>query len=125
MIQIVEKLKGFFLAPLDLSETEPVVSNFQFIRSKKGILRELTFSKQTGYVIGINSPGLGEGMFLTTVADIFSVENEEIVVLKPYDIQGICLHRTHLSIDEIISVCPFNTEYVAPAVPSLNKELVH
>jgi hypothetical protein len=63
-------------------------------------------------------------MFLTTVDDIFTVDNEEIIVLKPNDLQGISLHRTHLSVNEIRSVCPFNTEYVNPALPKNSKELV-
>jgi hypothetical protein len=69
-----------------------------------------------GKVIGIYCPALGEGMFLTGVDDILTVESEEIIVLKPYDMNGILLHRNTISITEIRSVCPFDSFYINPMI---------
>jgi hypothetical protein len=120
-MNIVEKLKVFFLSPLEIEE---VVStpHLQLIKSKKGILRELLFSKQNGSVIGVYSSDLGEGMFLTTVDDIFRVENDEIIVFRAIDIHGSRLHRTHFSLNEIDTVCPFNAKYADPITCHVEQE---
>jgi len=78
----------------------------KFSKIRKGILKQLAKSKESGSLIAVNSPGLGEGTIVTAVEDIYSSGAEEIVVLKWYDINGHLPSRTHVSLDEILEVCP-------------------
>src|SRR5688500_16398928 len=118
-------MKNFFstLKSLFSDEKPSVISidptTFDFIRSKKGILRELSLSRESGNVIGIYSNVLGPGMFLTAVE---TIENAEIVVVKQNDISGQMLSRTRIWIDEIQMVCPFNKAYRSPVVAITKKE---
>jgi hypothetical protein len=121
MKNFIEKIKELFSAPRRL-HSDAMNSTIQVIRSKKQILAKLAQSKESGNVIGIYSQGLGQGMFLTSIEDLFTVEKENIIVLKPYDLHGIYLQRTHLSLAEIDSVCPFNIVYANP-IKKLNEIL--
>jgi hypothetical protein len=96
-------------------------TDFNFVKARKAIKKELMQSKETGKAIGIYCPAIGEGMFLTCVEDISTVDGEETVSLKPYDMQGILLQRNQLSLSEIKSVCLMNCLYKNP----LFRELVH
>jgi hypothetical protein len=87
---------------------------FDFVKSKKGILKELVISKQSGNLLGVYSRALGEGMFLTGVKDIEQHGKEEVVVFNRYDMSGHILSRTRISIEEIQMVCPFNRTFKDP-----------
>lgn len=89
-------------------------TSFDFIKSKKGILKELYISKQSRNLVGVYSPVLGEGMFLVAVEDIETHHKEEIILFHKYDASGHILTRTAVSIDEIKMVCPFNKAYTHP-----------
>lgn len=89
---------------------------FDFVRTRKGILKELVISSMSGNVVGIYSRALGEGMFLAAVEKIESNAREEIITLNRYDMSGHMLARTRVTIDEIHMVCPFNRVYTNPYV---------
>ncbi|HYG19331.1 MAG TPA: hypothetical protein VD816_10385 [Ohtaekwangia sp.] len=46
----------------------------EYIRTPNTIIKELIRSKLNGTVIGITSPALGAGMFMTAVEDILLAE---------------------------------------------------
>lgn len=89
-------------------------SPFDFIKTRKGILRELIISKQNRNLVGVYSPALGEGMFLVSVEEIERHNKEEIIIFHKYDMSGHILSRTHISIGEIKMVCPFDKTYHNP-----------
>ena len=89
---------------------------FDFVRTRKGILKELVISSMSGNVVGIYSRALGEGMFLAAVEKIESTAKDEVIILNRYDMSGHMLARTRVAIDEIHMVCPFNRVYTNPCV---------
>lgn len=89
---------------------------FDFVRTKKGILKELVISSMSGNVVGIYSRALGEGMFLAAVEKIESTAKDEIIVFNRYDMSGHMLARTRVAIDEIHMVCPFSRAYTNPVL---------
>ena len=89
---------------------------FDFVRTRKGILKELVISSMSGNVVGIYSRALGEGMFLAAVEKIESTTKEEVITLNRYDMSGHMLARTRVAIEEIHMVCPFNRVYTNPCV---------
>lgn len=89
---------------------------FDFVRTRKGILKEPVISSMSGNVVGIYSRALGEGMFLAAVEKIESTVKDEVITLNRYDMSGHMLARTRVAIDEIHMVCPFNRVYSSPCV---------
>jgi hypothetical protein len=90
--------------------------SLSFLKSRKSIRNGLLKSKDSGTVVGIYSHALGQGMFITSVADMYpdNDNDEEIVVLKRYDLSGLILPRTDLSLSEIKAVCEFDMIYKNP-----------
>ena len=88
--------------------------HFDFVKNRKGILRELLISKESGNILGIYCRSLGEGMFLTVVEDIEVNRNGEYAVFGPYDLSGRKLSGNTIEIGEIQMVCPFNKPYRYP-----------
>lgn len=82
----------------------------EFLTGKESILEILDHSQNNGNVIGICSPALGPGIFITTVDHIIK-DYETIVYLKPYDVNGYKLEKNTLKLTEIISVCAFRSHY--------------
>jgi hypothetical protein len=113
MKQFVEKFKGILFKQIP-SKNSADQEELRFIRNRKGILSALSHSKESQNIIGIISPVLGEGMFLTAVDEIDITGQEAVVVLKQYDMSGHILVRTHLSLDEFKSVCLFQMLYKNP-----------
>lgn len=70
------------------------------------MLKQLAASKNTGAPIGVNTLALGEGTIISSVKDIYTNGNDEIVILKWYDDTSHIHSETHVSLDEIIAVCP-------------------
>jgi hypothetical protein len=103
--KLAEKIKSFITS--DAATVNQKSSSFDFIKSKKGIFKELVISKESNNILGVYCNALGEGMFLTAVEDI---END-IVVFHPYDISGRLLSRSRVALTEIQMVCPFNKTY--------------
>jgi hypothetical protein len=98
--------------------TENDAPRFNFIKTRKGILRELIISKHSETIIGVCSDVLGEGLFLTTVADIVHTPHGHTIVFNQHQVIGRPLPSTRVQLDEIIMVCAFNTQYKK----SLSKE---
>jgi hypothetical protein len=90
--------------------------SLNFLRSRTSIRDGLMRSKHSGTVIGVYSRALGEGMFITSVDDIYPDNDEEIIVLKRYDLSGLILQRTDLSLSEIKAVCVFDMIYRNPVL---------
>lgn len=115
MRNFTEKIGSLIFPKKDhstITETIPL----DFVRTKKGILKELVISSISGNVVGIYSRALGEGMFLAGVEKIDSAGKEEVIVLNRYDMSGHILARTRVPLDEIRMVCPFNKAYTNPLV---------
>lgn len=112
MRSIVEKFRTALMPSGTKISTADL--ELEFIKNRRSVYRELAASKEAGTVVGITSPALGDGMFITAVDDIYTTEAGAIVQLKPYDMSGHFLTRTQLSLSEIRSVCPFKTAYRNP-----------
>ena len=113
MKNFAEKIKAL-VSPKSASAA--IISNtpFDFVKSRKGILKELVISKKSGNLLGVYSKVFGEGMFLTEVQQIEQTGKEEVVTFNRFDMSGCILSRTRVTIDEIQMVCPFNKSYRAP-----------
>ena len=102
---------------LHLDEQKPVIeNNLRFIKSRTDILKALLNSRETGNAIGVYSTGLGGGMFITAVDEVYDDDNEQIIVLKRYDLSGLVLQRTNLFLSEIKAICPFEISYRNPVL---------
>jgi hypothetical protein len=107
-----------------MKEAEKDPTPFEFVRSRKAILKELVISKKIKNVVGVYSDVLGEGMFLTAVQDIERTQkNAEIIVFYQYDVTGRLLIRTRVELDEIQLVCPFNKTYENPLFVARTTEI--
>lgn len=85
---------------------------FDCIRSRKGIMRELMISKESGNLLGLISPSLGEGIFLILVEALDSENSEDVVVFQKYQItDGQFQLSRKLNINEIKGVCTFSYNY--------------
>lgn len=82
----------------------------KLVKIRKSIIKELNKAKALGNAIGIYSSAFDSEMVLTEVKDIYSAGDENVVVLKWYDITGHILSYTHVALDEIFAVAPFNTK---------------
>jgi hypothetical protein len=85
-----------------------------FVKSKRGILKEFILSKQSGNAVGIYCRALGEGMFITVVEEIEQDANEHLVSFNQYDMSGAILSRFQLALGEIQMVCPLHQRYRHP-----------
>ena len=85
-----------------------------YIRAPNAIIKELIRSKLNGTVIGITSPALGAGMFLTAVEDILIEGEKSVVVLKHFDINGYFFSTHQLTLDQVAAVCPFRSKFENP-----------
>jgi hypothetical protein len=92
---------------------------FDFIKSKKAILKQILISKESGNLLGVYCKAFGEGIILTGVEDIENDEKEAIVVFNRYDMSGHILSRTRVSIGEIQMVCPFSRSFVNPVLAKI------
>lgn len=121
MINFAEKVKLLVSRKLTENSVSLDYIPIDFVKTKKGILKELVLSKQSGKLVGVYSRALGEGMFLTAVEAIESHGKEALIVFCRYDMSGHMLARTRVSLDEIHMVCPFNKVFKNPMVNAPNK----
>jgi hypothetical protein len=112
MIQIIDRFREFFSG--NTGQVSRESKTMGFVKNRRAILRELLVSKESAYLIGVYCPAFGEGMFLTTVEAIEMETKNEIIVFSQYDVSGLILSRTRVSIDEIKMVCPFHVAYYNP-----------
>src|SRR5688500_9482220 len=82
----------------------------EFTTATEEILRIVIHSKEYGNVIGISSPALGAGIFITAVEKVV-LDYETIIYLKPYDVNGGLLEKNTLKLTEITSACAFKSRY--------------
>ena len=88
----------------------------ELIKTKKRLLSAVINCYKNQTLIGIFSPVLGEGMFVTGVHDIYDYNEEPIVMLKRYDICGELLIRETLALNEIKAICIFDNAYKHPII---------
>lgn len=86
----------------------------QFIRNQKAMLTQIKLCKKSHGLIGVYSPLLGKGMFLTTVDDIRFIDDEVLVIFKPYEVIGDMPEKTSIPFSAITCICPFNQLYSEP-----------
>jgi hypothetical protein len=82
----------------------------QFVTTSDEILRILIHSKEYGNVVGIVSPVLGAGMFITAVEKVV-LDYEVVVQIKAEDINGEILECNTLRLSDITCACPFRTRF--------------
>lgn len=98
---------------------------FDFVKEPKEIFKALLDSRQNGTAIGIKSPVLGKGMFVTGVENILigdGYENTRII-LKGYDFTGHVLETNSIWLTEIEGVCSFASKFGNPILKTLSKLL--
>jgi hypothetical protein len=59
-------------------------------------------------------------MLLIGVEDLINLHKDVLLMMKPYDMNGVLLKRTQVKISEIKSICCFDTQYSAPEVKERN-----
>lgn len=89
-------------------------ASIDFIRTKKGILKELTTSMEYRTIVGVYCREFGEGMFLTAVKEVEWEGRDTFIVFYPFDLSGKRLSRSRLHADEVQMVCPFSKVYRHP-----------
>lgn len=72
-------------------------------RVKKATLKKLSKFKQTGQLITITSPALGEGEFVSRVEDVYTNGAEDVVVIKWFDRNNFA-YLTHLLVEEFFLI---------------------
>lgn len=82
------------------------------------MLNILTDSKVNGTAVGINSPALGNEIFVTAVEDIV-IDDDITIVLKNFDVTGYMLETNKLRLGAIQSVCPFKSPFKNPYMRTL------
>jgi hypothetical protein len=82
----------------------------EFVTSSEEILRILIHSKEYGNVVGLSSPFLGAGIFITAVDKVI-LDYEVVVQLKPVDVNGSNLERTTLKLTDITCACSFKSRF--------------
>jgi hypothetical protein len=82
----------------------------EFMTGTSEILRLLIHSKEYGNVVGISSPVLGAGIFMTAVDKVI-LDYETIIQLKPCDVNGTLLETNKLKLTDITTACAFHSRY--------------
>jgi hypothetical protein len=112
MKNFAEKIKSLISGKNE--QAPPNLTPFDFIKSKKAILKQIILSKESGNLLGVYCRAFGEGMFLTGVEGIENDEKEAVIVFSRYDMSGHILSRTRVSVGEIQMVCPFSRSFANP-----------
>lgn len=98
---------------------------FDFVQERCEILKALLDSKDGGTAIGIKSPLLGKGMFVTGVDEILIGDGHEntCVILKGYDFTGHVLETNSIRLTDIDGICRFSTKFGNPILKALRRIL--
>jgi hypothetical protein len=94
------------------------------LTTPKEMLNALQDSKANHSTVGINSPMLGSGTFLTCVTDIIVLDDlaaSPTIVLVSYDVTGYFLPTNILKLEDISSVCPFISKFNNPFVKNFER----
>ena len=115
MKKFLETLGDIFLGEnqtgLELRELQ-----IQFICDKETILKHIRLCKKSRGLIGVYSDQLGKGMFLAAIEHILPIENDVLVILKPYGASMDFDKKTSLPLNDISRICPFNQIYSEPVM---------
>ena len=96
----------------------------EFITHPDEIINEILKSKKDGNIVGIVSPVLGTGMYLTAVEDFILTDiGEPLVILKMYDMSGYLFPTNRISLHGIKAVCPFKSKFENPYLPKMDRGL--
>lgn len=103
-------------------------SDFEFVHGSDAILEVLTTSLEQGQAVGINSPALGTGLYITAVEKIlnyndFFDQREVVVVLKGYDITGYFFEKNVVRLHEIKSVWPLTSKFRNPFLSDASRKV--
>jgi len=90
----------------------------EVVREPASILSILTRSREAGTTVGICAALLGAGIHLTSVEDLL-IDEDIVIVLKPYDATGCILSVARLRLSDIDYVLPFNSTFINPFFKSL------
>jgi hypothetical protein len=82
----------------------------EFMTDTSEILRILIHSKEFGNVVGVSSPLLGTGIFITAVEKVI-LDYEVIIHLKQCDVNGGVLEKNMLKLTDITSACSFKSRF--------------
>lgn len=82
----------------------------EFFTSSDEILRILIHSKEFGNVVGISSPVLGSGIFMTAVDKVI-LDYETVIQFKAVDVMGHMLPNSTLRLSEITLACSFRSRF--------------
>jgi len=82
----------------------------EFVTAGEDILRILIHSKEFGNVVGITSPVLGSGVFMTAVEKVI-LDYEVVIQLKAEDVTGKHLVNSTLRLSEITIACAFKSKF--------------
>lgn len=82
----------------------------EFVTSSEEILRILIHSKEYGNVVGVSSPFLGAGIFITAVEKVI-LDYEVVIQLKPMDVNGEHLQKHVLKLTDITCACAFKSRF--------------
>ena len=82
----------------------------EFMTTHDDILRVLIHSKEYGNMVGISSPLLGAGIFMTAVDKVI-LDYETIIQLKPFDVNGGLLEKNTLKLTDITTACAFQSRF--------------
>jgi hypothetical protein len=88
------------------------------VYDRNRIVALLRYSKDHGTVLGIHSPVLGGGVYITAVNCIITGE-ETTVVLSSYDSSGNILTTSKLKLADIRCVFPFQSVFENPYTKDL------
>ena len=94
----------------------------RMLTSADDVFRELLNSKMHGNIIGITSPVLGEGIFLTSVQEVVQDESGLVIIIKPYDSSGFFFPTNRLHLPDIVSVFPFKSKFENPFIRHLSTD---
>jgi hypothetical protein len=94
--------------------TEASSGSFDFIRSKKEMLKEFEYCLRERNLVGVYCPLLGNGMFLVGVENIVSGDEGSLIIFYSLDMSGHALSRRTLHVDEISMIVPFNNPFIPP-----------
>ena len=89
------------------------------ITKRREIYDALRESEENDCILGISSPDLGPGMFMTSVREIIHDGDEIFIVLNSYDSTGYFFEKNRISLDNVTGVLPFKTVFGNPFLKKL------
>jgi len=107
MTKLLEKVAHFLVG-----EQTPATNlheiRIEFIEDKTEIIHHIEACKRSRGIVGIYSPALGRGMFLSTVTDVYKLGVDTLIDLKPYHFKTGLQRKVTISIKDVNCICPFN-----------------